>query len=418
MALKNISVSREETMGAGPGGEFYLGDALALIDDLQEKYLGQVKCVYLDPPFLTGQSFEMNVRVSEQDWKTMSGSVRVHTFDDCKEPDEYYDMMRRVMEAAYHMLRDDGAMFVHVDYRAHARLRIAADEIFGEENFVNEIIWSYKSGGRARGSFPRKHDIILFYRKSRELDFNIDAVLEKRSTPPTNHMRKHVDPDGRVYRSIKSGGRVYTYYDDDPVAPTDVWDDISHLQQKDYERTGYDTQKPLKLLRRIERCVTREGDIVVDMFAGSCTSLDAANGDKRRFIGVDACPLTVNIARRRLADSKVIYHLGASAADGSHCDAEVVNGVGLYHVTLTDFRLEQDVLGRNGFEVIDNWAAGYLDDGVFRAAAHFERSQKQPRLVTELRVPVYDGVPAVRIGDVGGGSHYFLLDMPDESFIR
>ena len=65
MALKNISVSREETMGAGPGGEYYLGDALALIDELQEKYLGQVKCVYLDPPFLTGQSFEMNVRVGE-----------------------------------------------------------------------------------------------------------------------------------------------------------------------------------------------------------------------------------------------------------------------------------------------------------------------------------------------------------------
>lgn len=417
MALRCISVSREETMGPGPGGEYYLGDALALIDELLEKYRGKVKCVYLDPPFLTGQSFEMNVRVTEKDWKTMTGSVRVHTFDDCKDPDQYYDMMRKVMEAAHELLRDDGAMFVHVDYRAHARLRIYGDEIFGEENFVNEIIWAYKSGGRSRASFPRKHDIILFYRKTKDMDFDINAVMEKRAAPPTNHMRKHVDPDGRVYRSIKSAGRVYTYYDDDPVAPTDVWDDISHLQQKDYERTGYDTQKPLRLLRRIERCVTKEGDIVMDLFAGACTSLEAAMGDKRAFIGVDACPLTVNIARRRLADTRVFYNLPASSMEGAQCEAEVVNGVGLYHVTLTDFRLDEDVLGVNGFEAVDNWAAGYLDGRTFRAAAHFERSQKQPGLVKELRVPVYDGVPAVRIGDIGGGSHYFLLDMPEDAIL-
>ena len=415
MALKCVSVSAEETMGAGPGGEYYLGDALALIDELKRKYAGKVKCVYLDPPFLTGQSFEMNVRVGEADWKSMSGSIRVHTFDDCREPAEYYEMMRQVMAAAHELLRDDGAMFVHVDYRAHARLRLAADGIFGEDNFVNEIIWAYKTGGRARASFPRKHDIILFYRKSRELDFDIGAVLEKRSAPPNNHMRKHVDPDGRVYRSIVSAGRVYTYYDDDPVAPTDVWDDISHLQQKDYERTGYDTQKPLRLLRRIERCVAREGQIVLDMFAGACTSLEAAKGDGRAFVGVDACPLTVNIARRRLADTKVFYHLPPSAAEGAQCEAEVVNGVGLYHVTLKSFSLETDALRRNGFEAVDNWAAGYLDNGVFRAAAHFERSQKQPALARELRVPVYDGVPAIRIGDISGQSHYFLLDPPAEA---
>ena len=78
-------------------------------------------------------------------------------------------------------------------------------------------------------------------------------------------MRRHVDPDGRVYRSIKSGGRVYTYYDDDPVAPTDVWNDLSHLQQRDPERTGYDTQKPLSLLERIVKCGSRAGEIVLRM---------------------------------------------------------------------------------------------------------------------------------------------------------
>ena len=77
MALRCVSVSMEETMGAGPGGEYYLGDALSLLPEIMEKYEGQVQCIYLDPPFLTGQTFRMSVRVGEMDWKNMSGSVHV-----------------------------------------------------------------------------------------------------------------------------------------------------------------------------------------------------------------------------------------------------------------------------------------------------------------------------------------------------
>ncbi len=129
-------------------------------------------------PFLTGQTFRMSVRVGEADWKNMSGSVHVPTFQDCRDAAQYFATMERVLKASHKLLKDEGALFVHVDYRAHARLRILADEIFGEENFVNEIIWAYKSGGRARASFPRKHDIILLYRKTRKQYFNIGAVLE------------------------------------------------------------------------------------------------------------------------------------------------------------------------------------------------------------------------------------------------
>ena len=413
MPLQCVSVSREQTMGSVPGGTFYLGDSLELMDDLRVEYAGRVKCVYLDPPFLTDRTFHMSVRVGEADWKKSNGSRRVPAYDDCQTPEEYYSMMRRVLEGVHSMLSDSGSLFVHVDYRAHARLRILADEIFGEDNFVNEIIWAYKSGGRSRTSFPKKHDVILFYRKSREQDFRLDAVLEQRSDPPDNHMRRHVDPDGRVYRSIRSNGRIYTYYDDDPVAPTDVWDDISHLQQKDYERTGYDTQKPLKLLHRIERCTTREGDIVMDLFAGSCTSLEAAKLDGRQFVGVDRCPLTVNIARRRLADSFVTYRLPSSPETGARCEAQAFYGVGLYYVTLLSFHLDAPEWGCDGLDAVDNWSAGYLENGVFRAAAHFERDRKHPALQTELRVPMYDGVPAVRVGTVSGTNYYFLLDQTD-----
>lgn len=411
MPLKRASVSREVVHGPGPAGEFYLGDALELLSALKEKYAGQVQLIYLDPPFLTGRKFEMSVRVGESDWRRMAGSKKMPAFDDISSPDEYYSMLKTIFGAARELLSDEGALFVHVDFRAHARLRLILDEIFGERHFVNEIIWAYKSGGRTRKSFPKKHDVILFYRKSGALYFDIEQVLERRDAPPANHMKKHVDPDGRVYRSIRSNGRTYTYYDDAPAAPTDVWDDISHLQQRDYERTGYDTQKPLKLLRRIVRCCTRKGDLVMDLFAGASTSLEAAAADGRRFVGVDLSPLSVNIARRRLADANCAFFLGESALCG-FCKATAAPGIGLYHIYLDDFGLCEDLLDTNGLDAVDNWAAGYIEGETFTAYAHFERSQTRPALEAELRVPVYDQDLAIRVGDIAGRSHYFFVEAP------
>src|SRR5690606_30562996 len=106
-------------------------------------------------------------------------------------------------------------------------------------NFMNEIIWCYKSGGRSTRYYPRKHDTILFYRKSAKVFFDIYAVGRPRGPEKRNHMKRYIDEDGRVCFSIRSAGKVYTYYEDTPVFPSDVWDDIEHLQQKDSERVGY-----------------------------------------------------------------------------------------------------------------------------------------------------------------------------------
>ncbi len=235
-----------------------------------------MKLIYLDPPFLTGDQFTMRVRVGEREWRRGTGSLVLPSYADKQSREEYQAMMRRVLEGVRELLRPDGMLFLHCDFRANPILRTIADELFGWENFLNEIIWVYHTGGTAKRYFSRKHDVILFYRKGPQYDFHIESVLHPRVTPRDNHMRKHVDPDGRVYRSIRSGGRVYTYYDDDPVPPTDVWDDVSHLQQRDPQRTGYDTQKPLALLDRIVRCASREGEMVIDPFAGSGTTLEAA----------------------------------------------------------------------------------------------------------------------------------------------
>ena len=176
-------------------------------------------------------------------------------------------------------------------------------------------------------------------------------------------MRRHVDPDGRVYRSIRSGGRVYTYYDDDPVPPTDVWDDVSHLQQRDPQRTGYDTQKPLALLERIVRCASREGELVFDPFAGSGTTLEAACRLGRRFLGVDKCPLVPNILRRRLEGAPWELLLRGRYGRRALATVDVLRGVGFYH-------FDASAIMPMPWEMLDNWALGYLQgEEIARALA-------------------------------------------------
>ena len=165
MKLKRIQVSREVHGEGALQGRFLLGDALEKLDALAKEYAGQVKLIYLDPPFLTGERFVMRVRVGESEWKTGKGSLALESFVDQKDRSAFLTMMRRVLTAAHAMLREDGMLFLHIDYRTHPYLRLMLDEIFGESNFLNEIIWVYHSGGRSLKYFSRKHDVILFSRK-------------------------------------------------------------------------------------------------------------------------------------------------------------------------------------------------------------------------------------------------------------
>ena len=242
--------------------------------------------------------------------------------------------------------------------------------------------------------------------------FYIENVPISRTDARRNHMKRQVDKDGRVYRTIKSGGKVDKYYDDDPVYPGDVWDDVSHLQQKDPQRTGYDTQKPLKLLERIVLCSTRPGDIVCDLTCGSGTALEAAAINGRNFVGVDMSPLAVQTARRRLVGSRVSLNMPGS--EGSpEVELDAMTGVGNYECDLRRFIPEPGV-GERGFDGLDavtGWSGGYINDDVFYSYVHDMRSKQHPRLDAHLSIPVWDGVPAVRIEDVYGRAFYYTLDL-------
>ena len=213
---------------------------------------------------------------------------------------DYLKWMRNILTGCHALLSPSGSLYLHIDWRMSAKLRLMLDDIFGADNFMDEIIWSYKSGGRATRFFPRKHDTILFYRKSSRVFFNIAAVGQPRGPEPRNHMKQFVDQEGRRCFSIRSRGKLYTYHEDDLVYPTDVWTDIEHLQQKDRERLGYATQKPEALLERIILASSRKGDLVADLFSGSGTTAAVAVKNDRRFLAVDASPLALITLRKRL----------------------------------------------------------------------------------------------------------------------
>jgi len=411
MEPRRINIQREVHQGSGAKGLFLLADVIAGLDRLIETHEGKIKLVYLDPPFMTGDRFVMRVRVGENEWKSGKGSLELETFADSQDRSAFLEMMRQVLTRCHRLLSADGMLFLHIDYRTHPYLRLMMDEIFGEENFLNEIIWVYQSGGRSLRHFSRKHDVILFYRKSAQYDFNVQEVMAPPTEPRSNHMRRHVDPDGRVYRSIRTNGRVYTYYDDDPVAPTDVWADLAHLQQKDPERTGYDTQKPLSLLDRIVKCGSRAGETVLDPFSGSSTTLEAAKRLGRNFIGIDRCPMTLNIARKRLDGADYALEFIPFEGDPT-CRASVVPGVGFYHVTLEQFRIEDAVSARDfaGLDAVDNWSVGYVRDGVYHVYAQSARTKREPVLSGTLDAPAYSGQLAMCVNDVFGRSFCYEID--------
>ena len=406
-----------------------LGDA-RLDAAILAPWEGKVRCVYLDPPFLTGETFHMKMRVGQRGLVTGKPAVTLPAYSDKFEsPAAYYAQMRELLEAAIRLLSEDGTLFVHVDPRTQARYRILLDELMGEDCFTNEIIWAYQTGGRSMKRFPSKHDVILMYRKSPKSYFDISAVAISRKDNRQNHMKRAVDEEGRTYRTIRTNGKTYVYYDDAPAYPTDVWTDISHIQQRDPQRTGYETQKPQKLLERLILCCTQPGDLCADLCCGSGTTLAAAQALGRRFIGMDSAPTAIACARKRLLEGPVAIDWPATL-DQSRLFARVDNGLGFYDITIDEFRLDPDgeatlVKEPAGFPLksldsVDHWSAGLYKNSVFYPHAHGLRTTDQ-ELPRTLTVPMLTGQVAIEVVDILCRKHLYLwqqgaapLSVPDE----
>ncbi len=298
--MERIGAKGERHTSGGPGS-FYLGRSEEIAPAIAREHAGEAQLIYLDPPFGTGDTFSMRAGGKKK--------LTIPTYADRLDDASYLAMMREVLTACHTLLRPDGSLFLHVDYRKSAQMRLLLDEIFGAAHFVNEIIWAYKSGGRSTKHFSYKHDTILFYKKSAKHYFNIEAAGVKRGPERRNHMKRSIDAQGRICYSIRSNGKTYTYHEESLVYPSDVWDDIEHLHQRDPERTGYNTQKPEALLRRILEVATKKDDLVIDFFSGSATTAVTAMKLGRRWLAADASPLALSTLRKRMLLASSPYPL-------------------------------------------------------------------------------------------------------------
>ncbi len=261
------------------------GDNLQALAELPR---GLARLVYIDPPFNTGRSQSrdrMRVEASPDGDRGGFGGrrYRVERIDSPSYDDAFDDfegfLMPRI-EAALPILTDDGSLFVHLDYREVHYVKVALDRLLGRERFQNEIIWAYDFGGRPKRRWPAKHDTILWY-----------AMDPKRYVFQFDEMDRipYMAP-GLVGKEKAARGKT----------PTDVWwHTIVPTNGK--EKTGYPTQKPLGVLERIIKVHTEPGDVVLDFFAGSGTTAEAAARHGRGFVMIDDHPDAIATMERRLA---------------------------------------------------------------------------------------------------------------------
>ena len=247
-----------------------------------------VDLIYIDPPFGTGQVRRLQSIRTGVGQKTRGGFggrtynfevVSAHNYRDDMGLEEYLGFLYERLAEMHRLLQRDGSLYLHLDFHTVHFARLMLDEIFGPERFLNEIIWAYDYGGRARDKWARKHDNILWYSKSDRWTFNRDDIDRIPYMAP-----------GLVGKEKAERGKL----------PTDTWW-MTIVPTNSRERTGYPTQKPVKLLERIVRASSNPGDLVADFFSGSGTTGVAAKRLGRRFLLVDENPEAVRIAEKRLA---------------------------------------------------------------------------------------------------------------------
>ena len=252
------------------------------------------RLVYIDPPFGRGRvqrKATIKTTRSDQGDRTGFGGRRYKTvqvgstsYNDAF--DDYLEFLGPLLEQARRLLTPDGTLYFHIDYLQAHYCKVLLDQIFGRECFLNEIIWAYDFGGRSKRRWPAKHDTILVYVKdARQYFFDQDAIDRIPYMAP-----------GLVSEEKAARGKL----------PTDVWWHTI-VATNGREKTGYPTQKPEGILRRVLQASSQEGDRVLDFFAGSGTTAAVAQKLNRRFVMIDNNPQALAVMTKRLGSDDVHY---------------------------------------------------------------------------------------------------------------
>ena len=266
------------------------GDNLGVIQQLPD---AAFQLIYIDPPFNTGRTQSRQVMTTTRSatgsrvgfkgrsYDTVKGIL--YSYDDAFA--DYWEFLEPRLEEAWRLLADSGTLYLHLDYREVHYAKVVLDALFGRESFLNEIIWAYDYGARAKNKWPAKHDTILVYVKN-----------------PTGYYFNNTEVDREPYMAP---GLVTPEKVALGKLPTDVWWHTI-VSPTGKEKTGYATQKPEGILRRIIQASSAKGDWVLDFFGGSGTTGAVAGALERRFVLVDQNPAAIEVMRMRLPGAEFV----------------------------------------------------------------------------------------------------------------
>ncbi|PKO10260.1 MAG: site-specific DNA-methyltransferase [Chloroflexi bacterium HGW-Chloroflexi-2] len=269
--------------------KIYFGDNLAILQTLPSE---SIDLIYIDPPFNTGkaQSRKQIKTVADENGDRVGFQGRSYRTIELGQKayldqfDDYLGFLEPRLREACRLLKPHGSLYFHIDYREVHYCKILLDQIFGRDSFLNEIIWAYDYGARTKKKWPPKHDNILWYAKDpSQYTFNVEEIERIPYMAP-----------GLVGKEKAARGKL----------PTDTWWHTI-VPTNGTEKTGYPTQKPLGILRRIIQASSKPGDVVLDFFGGSGTTAAACLEFDRNFLLIDNNPQSIEIMRKRFAGQPI-----------------------------------------------------------------------------------------------------------------
>ena len=357
-------VESQEVVGKNPNHNLVLrGECLSACAYLKEKGL-KVDLVYIDPPFASGADYakkvyiRRNPKVAEaiKQAETEIDSEELRNFEekmygDVWDKERYLNWMYENLVAIKTIMSDTASIYVHLDWHIGHYVKILMDEIFGEDNFRNEVIWHYSTLGRPKDRFALKHDTIFCYGLSEDTYFNeIGARIPYTEEYLKSHFRD-IDEEGNICRKRYDAGKWRTYYPEEGMIPNDVWD-IAYENSMSKDRVDYATQKPEALLERIIKASSNEGMLVADFFGGSGVTAIVANRLGRKFIHCDIGINSIETTRDRLRKAGAEFEV-----------MEVKDGVSLYRNPVqTMDKLKTLIPGLRNEDALDKFWEGSIHD--------------------------------------------------------
>lgn len=280
-----------DTFEEGWKNRLVWGENKYVMSSLLEQFTGKIDLVYIDPPFATGADFSFVTEIGDsgQSVTKAQSIIEEKAYRDTwgKGLGTYLTMMLERLSIMHELLSETGSIYVHLDWHVGHFIKPVLDDLFGRDNFQNEIVWAYKTQGATKRRYSRKHDTIFFYTKTGSWVFNYQTER--------SYMQHKYGFDKEDFK-IDEEGRQYR----DTIA-RDVWE-ISAIQSATRENLGFRTQKPKKLLERIILSSSNPGGIIADFFCGSGTALAVAEKLGRRWIGCDLSRWAIHTSRKRLQE--------------------------------------------------------------------------------------------------------------------